>query len=610
MPSDSLIQIAAEVGDLIDKWFNTGEIEALCQDMGFKSGNIPGATDHAKARNLADECRRNNSLLKLIELCCDKRPAIRDQWDKLSQKINGLGPSGSAPVVIPPPLTVIYKPIVPRMKDLNLVRDEIGVRCRQRANSRNVIQFFGTEGIGKTTFLVKSIIPLLSTDYPGELPWVSLDFDRDVVNDRYDGKPGRGRIIIDIVQGLFKSIGEEPPGGFIRAQRTWEENVNRWGDSSESSEDLRSSEEKLFNQFKMEIVPSLIERPGGFPMVIMLDTVEEIDSEKLKWIQNSLQYDTIATGRVLWVMAGRYQVKSDHYYLRRQYHHQKLDPFEVQEIRHQIRWFESQADLAPVLCRFSHGLPAVANKMAEEIQQLDDRTHSALSINSFDNDDAWQELVPRAKRYIEDNKKILGQQDDQLLTAIKMLSAFRMFNLSILLRFSERFAFNGWRIGLFVNPDTLHEQLTATKLVDWNKEQRAYAVEEPLRQILSDILCHENKSLFLQINELAFDIFSSWINVQDGRWRDYLIEAAYHKAVLATLRDSDHNFSELRTLVKDSIANRQSDDAQKQSENRNELRERLEHDQDFQALLSAGQFDELMNIVESSGKQINVEANG
>ena len=118
-------------------------------------------------------------------------------------------------------VTLIPKPqhhIVHREEQWMMIDSEIRKRLTEPVLTKSVIAIFGTAGIGKSTFLRETLITRLQEKY-SSLPVSKIDFDKELADQRYDGKL-RGNILIDLIAGFEKSSNKS--ANIDSLKRKWE----------------------------------------------------------------------------------------------------------------------------------------------------------------------------------------------------------------------------------------------------------------------------------------------------------------------------------------------------------------------------------------------------
>lgn len=498
---------------------------------------------------------------------------------------------------------------VPRSTEAEFIKTEIHKRTREPIIARGVIQLTGSAGIGKTTFIQDSLLPMLREEFP-TLPWVSLDFDTDNghVNDRYECRRGRGHLLIDITTGLYGSIGAPLPKDFSEAQNRWETAEAKWSGCKSGSpaaeQELIDAEEELVGRFNLSAIPALIAPAERRPAVIILDTVEQVKDDFMGWIQSSLQGPTVQTGYVMWIMAGRFYVSARAFYLNRSYKQLPLAPFNERQIGQQL---PDQADLAKELRRLSHGLPGAANRLAIAVREIEREQRRKLSDVELREQAIKQQLTGALDTYVKE-KKLLGGLDGRANAAVRLLSVLRLFNYSILTQLLPGLLRSYLGPDVSADPEAIMQQLKESRLVDWHKERRAYVVEEPLRQILANLLQAGNLQIFDQINKEAFTLFNDWFRNVPEKRLDYLLEALFHRAVLDQLTTADPtappNIAPLKALLTEAVNTFYTD---KNDDGLNELRERLSRDEDLMTMFTDEQQVELLAVFEPA--KVSAEEN-
>ncbi|GJM41968.1 MAG: hypothetical protein DHS20C20_22500 [Ardenticatenaceae bacterium] len=80
--ADALLQNRIRLRELMVRYFNKAELEALCFDLGIDKDNLPNATKPELAQEIILYCERHDRLDRLLEICREQRPHA--EWpDKL-----------------------------------------------------------------------------------------------------------------------------------------------------------------------------------------------------------------------------------------------------------------------------------------------------------------------------------------------------------------------------------------------------------------------------------------------------------------------------------------------------------------------------------------------
>jgi non-canonical purine NTP pyrophosphatase (RdgB/HAM1 family) len=72
--ADVLLQNRIRLRELMVRYFNKAELEALCFDLGIDKDNLPNATKPELAQEIILYCERHGKLDRLLEICRKQRP--------------------------------------------------------------------------------------------------------------------------------------------------------------------------------------------------------------------------------------------------------------------------------------------------------------------------------------------------------------------------------------------------------------------------------------------------------------------------------------------------------------------------------------------------------
>ncbi|MCA9917615.1 MAG: non-canonical purine NTP pyrophosphatase [Anaerolineales bacterium] len=72
--ADTLLQNRIRLRELMVRYFNKSELEALCFDLGIDKDDLPNATKPELAQEIILYCERHGKLDKLLDICQEQRP--------------------------------------------------------------------------------------------------------------------------------------------------------------------------------------------------------------------------------------------------------------------------------------------------------------------------------------------------------------------------------------------------------------------------------------------------------------------------------------------------------------------------------------------------------
>jgi len=281
-------------------------------------------------------------------------------------------------------VTLIPKPqhhIVHREEQWMMIDSEIRKRLTEPVLTKSVIAIFGTAGIGKSTFLRETLITRLQEKY-SSLPVSKIDFDKELADQRYDGKL-RGNILIDLIAGFEKSSNKS--ANIDSLKRKWETAILK----SSGKKKLEQIEFDLINAFT-EYILLLSSKPGNHPVIIILDTIEQADREVVGWLQEKLQAQTTDSGYVLWLVAGRQPLECQPFFLRPRYHWLPFEPFKTQQIQSQI---PEHPELATAVQKYSFGLPAATTKLVDVILKIEKEQQKSVELPDLEKEQVKEQLI-------------------------------------------------------------------------------------------------------------------------------------------------------------------------------------------------------------------------
>lgn len=497
------------------------------------------------------------------------------------------------------------KHLVPRDGEKKQLLDEVRKRRKKSTQPRSVIVVYGQQrGIGLSTFIEDIFLPALGEQYP-TLPVAYLNVDEEAlidgvpIDDRYLGPAARGRLLIDLAYRLYPDL-KSLPDDFIEAEEQWAEVAGALtGDvaDEEARRRLYPVEERLVELFNKQIIPQLTAEAERRPVVIVMDSVEQLEFELTGWLQRSLQAPSTKPGRTLWIMASRAPIDCQPFFLRDRYYYLPLSPFNQAQIRDQAG---RHSELASVLKDFGWGVPAANEELLKTIENIEQEEAHELNRN---------ELVEKyGDRLARTIAEMLGQpgylmdEEDQLRAAVDVLSPFRMFNISIATQLLPDLVQFHTEEPLARDPWDVIKELQGKWLAAWVESKNGYAIIEPLRSMIANVLRYLRPETFEKVHREAFALFSRWFHTVPERRRDYFIEAIYHRAVIELFiekRPEREGTSAAVAALKGMVGDLATLYYRPQSDEQNrealeDLNNRIKNDEDLQDLFSAGDLEAIL----------------
>lgn len=477
-------------------------------------------------------------------------------------------------------------PVVHREDEWKLVEAEIKRRQNGPVLPNSITAFFGTAGIGKTTFILGTLVPRIQDYFPGS-PLALIDFDKDrsEVDKRYDEPHGRGHILLDLLTQLENHSDRFVPG-LAKVRRSWGAAFTAVQQQPETADsDLSGSLAEMIENLTTlfsEYVASLVLERERRPVIFIVDTAEEVSRELMGWIKGSLQTPTTDTGYVLWVMAGRQPVDCQPFFLRPRYQWHLLKPFEDKQIQKQV---PDRADLAPVFKHFSYGLPEATSKLADTIFRIEQEEQRTLGPVELE-EKHTNELILSLSDLLG-YERYLGRLELSLRIGLRFLSPLRLFNVTIVAQLLPEMSSEHFKRAT-IGAEALYviQQMVRTKLVSWDRERRGYVIEEPIRKIVSLVLEHSQPDDYATIHQWAEKSYGEWAKNVEAKRLDYIIEALYHKTIiLIRLEKAPDVVTQLAARLEQMVQEYYVREAGRDEEAIDELKQQLVSDQDFVELL-------------------------
>lgn len=474
------------------------------------------------------------------------------------------------------------KRLVHRLAQWELVQSEAQKRRQRVVFERSIINVFGAPGQGKTTLIHYTLRPRLRKLFTPPLPVALVDFDRDLIDAQYDLPTGRGRLVLTLIDELSRSIKRPRPRELRTLRRNWKTALEaHQGNEGEPEKDaLYKAEEALVGFFNLNFIPDLLAEEETRPVVIFLDTAEEIGRDFMRWIQASLQGPSTDTGRVIWIVASRQPIDCQLYYIQSRFTWHELKLFDEKQVRKQIASRDRQ--LVETVIHYSQGLPAATERVSYIIDALKRKRDTKPTSEDLRRHE--KELIGELSRLIDGYLKDL---EPKIQESVRVLSPIRFLNLAIITKALPRFLpdqYGKEMIG--TEPLDIQDHLISQRLVYWDRSRRGYVIEEPIRQIIARVLRYspEHRGLYMEIHRWAQEQFERLAEQDRDKRLDYIIEGLYHRAViLVELENASNAVEELRAVLHEQTT--APGNGIHAPEALDQLRRQIETDHDFQRLL-------------------------
>lgn len=522
-----------------------------------------------------------------------------------------------------PIITAATPHLVDRETEWELTTGEITARLAGRRHENSVINLYGPEGLGKSTFLRDFLWPYLES-YEPRLAHAIIDFD---ATDLYTGPLGRGRLLLQLARQFIagarparqRPVSPEELAGqarnLARREEFWPESfrdaVARWAEvetaGSESPPSATAeAEELLVRRFNQDLIPHLIVPPeqDPRPVVVLMDSAERLSIPMLEWFQDKIQSPTTYTGYVLYVMASHFRLECYPFYLRDNFKWHRMAAFTPAQVREQVErqapWLTGVADR---IYDLSYGLPEATREVIDGLMDLsiapeEEEAISAELLFERHESDLVRVVARLKERYLADIT------DERVLAGMTVLSPFRLFNVSIVNQLLPDLMRDYLPEAKDrIDPTRFIRLLQKTKRIVWNHERNGYVIEEPVRQIVARVFAEQQPQLFRTVHERALQKYNEWRENIPEKRKDYTVEAMYHQAVLTLSAGGEQPdgraIAQLRAMVRETVGRHYpTDDEQKINATlTKELREKINDDTDLRLLLGNEGIEEILGDI-------------
>ena len=419
--------------------------------------------------------------------------------------------------------------IVPREPEWKSFKRQIEVRRQTQQIPGSIINFVGTAGIGKTTLLRQILRYNLHIEYP-DIPLAFVDFDKNLnAQSNNDSEKSEIKVLAEWIT----EIAEQTQTSFPEFSEAYEKFAS-YLSSLEGEENELDESKGLLNSYRNRVartfvnyLKELLKEPAKRPIVLFMDTVEDAPKEVIGWLERAVLEPITASGWVVCVLASRQHVDWQSFEVRQRVIFQRLRTFDQGQVATQLS--PNYSYLAPDIIKLSFGLPAATEALAEEIKEIEQTEQQSPD----------EALLQRYReRLVEERllekllyKYLMSDVSEDLKEALLAISPLRHFTVNVTARILPKFAPTHLKVTSGIETLVVIRGMMETTLVDWDREKRGYAMEEPLRRIMALAFMVKDQTRFLAVHQEASELYSSWIDL-DGRenCRDFIIEWIYHQA--------------------------------------------------------------------------------
>lgn len=455
------------------------------------------------------------------------------------------------------------KPYVNRTKELAEVRERLNLIRRGGLLFEAVLEWYGVPGIGKTT--LGQMIDKLCSEM--NVPFARVDFHQE----ENPHAPSYADDPLLILEDIVNALGLEEPLEFRGM-------LGRYRQAEE--EYLRQERHKRVVRAFLGDMNKLLAKG---PLVLLFDTTDQAARETITWLEESIISPLCLTGKCLTIWTGRFPQRWKRFEVRRRVVSEKLGPLTAKDTEEHV------GPMGTRIYTLTRGHPLGNEEVAEVVLRYEAEGRVAPDL----------ELINALVDRVIDRYVMKGIEDD-LKAAFRVLTVVRQFDVTILRRLLSSFLeeFKTLREPLFLS---VLGRLKSTYLVEWDPVRKGYAIDPTIRRILALHLCYNHPKCYLQVNDMAADIYAEWIKkVQENR-SVYVVERLYHRAIPAIVnkRPLGLIIKELRKELEGYLATYYTDeDRERAQRSTDQLLQELSRDEELREIIGDEGFETLTKAVE------------
>jgi len=424
-------------------------------------------------------------------------------------------------------------PFVNREKEVELIQSKLEAFQEQKRVFDFILAVSGIPGIGKTTLLGKA----QEEAHIRGIPSIQIDYEHPLV------KNNPIYLLQHVAEQSFKSL------------TSWKEVLQDYQEHEGHPVQPAYYQERLIDTFVVNFKVQLEQAP----LLLLIDNSHYM-SELAKEILEDVLERVYSQNRLLIILAGRADIRWSSFELRRRTRSITLTPFPKTENAKLVP-DPSYLMLTDQVYNLTRGYPKasvlayqwVADHLEpSEVSLVDHfKAHEAeLVFDLFDS--IFVEYILHNIEAPETRQRL-----SKLLRYVSPLRRFDHNLLSELLRkLNKEHQFN--QIDALTAHNYIRQMAALTYLVKWDSARQAYALDTPMRQLLSLEMKFRDRPQLLQIHQFVVDWYLRAINVVTNKDPStpqsvvYLIEYIYHFAQLWHLEDKSGSLEvEVRQKIAD-----------------------------------------------------------
>ncbi len=450
---------------------------------------------------------------------------------------------------------------------------------------QTLYEWYGGPGIGKSTLL-----NLLMDECENiSIPYSSINFSAI----KNPSKPSYHKDMTLLIEDLLDGIADERDSNVRNAIELYRKEIEK--------KDEYALIRKVSQKF-VRLVGQIIEKT---PVVFFFDETEQANQDVVNWLEEWIINPLVQDGRCLIVWAGRRPQRWKRFEVRRRARVQELGVFDKAGTE---KLFERNSeyaltDFASPVRRITGGHPYADSIVLQRLNRMA-REGKKLKKDQFNKieDSILDELV---QVFID--SFVFSDLSPEVANACRAISLVRQFDVIMLRKILTK-----------ALPDTfgkygrnefgdLLSQLRATQLIYWDDRRKGYALDPILRHIIGEYICRRNSSLYIDVNDVAIDVYQDWINRAGDNRGVYIVEELYHVACLNQLsrKNLSRDKISLAKRLKDRIKEYHQNDVDLRAAALNRLYHELEDDHDLLGLIGENSTSKLLKIVRRSREEFN-----
>lgn len=416
-----------------------------------------------------------------------------------------------------------------RLKEINLIRDKLNILKKKKYLFSFIVTILGIPGIGKTTLLKQAKQEAETLDI--ETIWIDCENGAAKGNSIY----------------ILQKIAD----AFFRSATSWQKALKFYRESQEGSRH-RANLEPIVWAFVDNFKICLEETP----VVLLIDNSYRLDEAGQKVLEEVLKH-LYPSNQLLIILAGRADIRWRSSELRRRTQAITLDSFPKKEFINLLP-NPDYASLTDQVYAVTRGYPLASVKAYEWV--LDHLQPSA--------DDLSDHFKAREAELIFDlfhqifEMYILGGIDNPetrytLSRLLSYISPLRRFDDNLLAALLREIDPQNFEHTNTLDARSYTRLMAArTYMVKWDSAKQAYALDDPIRQLLSLEMKFRDTDRLMQIHQFTLNWYQDAIDKVTAKDSSapqsviYLLEFIFH---LVHLRQLQGQLSQIEAEIKQKL---------------------------------------------------------